>query len=202
MGGPIPTSLNSPGVRYAAIEAEAPKRSGDGVAKDVRVVQGADRFSMSIEASELRVGATVVDQALSGAYDALAQTSGLASAAFESAGKSDYLASIADATDVSPEATAGRILGGVTGYIFGAFQSNNPEFSKADFDKFHAAVSQGFEQGLREAADILRSMSVMTNEVSEDIAKTTEIVRDGLADFYDSIANSFGGPNPAMKAIA
>ena len=203
MGGPIQPNMNTAGARYAAMEPDAKKRAGDAAVRDVPVVESVDRFSLSVEAAELRVSATMVEQSLTGAYAALAeQGDALVSEAFEAAGKTEYMESIAGATDQSAEATAARILGGITGYIFGAFQDQNPEFTEEDFDKFHVAVTEGFEKGLREAADILRSMSVMTNEVSEDIAKTTEIVRSGLAEFYESIADSFGGSDPSLKAIA
>ena len=198
MGGTVPTTANA-GVRYAAMETEAPKRSRAGAATEAPAARAADRFTVSAEAFDLRVSSTSVDKALSGAYEALAARG---SVDFEAAGKTEYLESIANPTDLSPEATAGRILGGITGYIFGAFELNNPEFTAADFESFNAAVTEGFERGLRDAADILRGMSVMTNALSQDIAKTTELVRDGLASFYESIADGFSdsadaGPSPA-----
>jgi len=199
MGGTTPTSLNTAGVRYAAIEADTGKRTPDAAVKDVPVVQAADRFSLSVEASELTVSTTVVDQALTKAYEAM---SAGATAGFEAAGKTEYMESIANPTDLSAQATAGRIVGGITGHIFDAFQAQKPEFTAAEFDSFHAAVSDGFEQGLRDAANILRTMSVMTNGVSDDIAETTELVRSGLADFYDSIANSFAPNTPPLQALA
>ncbi len=199
MGGPVPTTLSTASVRYAAMEIEAPKRAGDGAVKDVPVVHSADRFTLSAGALKHRVSTTSTDQALAGAYEALAAEGHVD---FEAAGKTEYLESVANPTDLSPEATADRILGGITGYIFGAFEMNKPEYSAEDFDAFHVAVTEGFEKGLREAADILRGMDVMTNEVSENIAKMTELVRDGLANFYESIADGFNNDTPPLQVAA
>jgi len=209
MSGPTPTSLRHAGVRYSSLDVEVSRRRGDGASKNAAAVKAADRFTLSAKAANLRVSRTVVETTLSSGEASLASAdydtaltnayTELASSPFESAGKTEYLDSISNPSDLSAEATAGRILGGVAGYIFGAFQLQNPDFAFAEFEGFHAAVSEGFERGLRDAADILRGLSILTNEGSQGIAETTEIVRAGLADFYDTIADTFREP-PASAA--
>lgn len=124
---------------------------------------------------------------------------------FEKAGKSKYLESIANPTDTSPEATAGRILGGITGYIFGAWQLGRPNMTLGDFEEFEKAVLSGFERGLGEAKGIIDGQGKMNDELSSGIAKTEELVRAGLATFFEeqrtrlSSAASSGDDAPATS---
>lgn len=161
-----------------------------------------DSVSFSMSAFEMRQDAAVVEasithiegsiseaditSALAGAYEAM----GL----FEQAGRSEYLDSIANPTDLSAEATAGRILGGITGYIFDAFKLGNPDATAEEFEAFFAQVTKGFEQGFSEALDILGGMGALTDEVNKDVHRTAEIVREGLAKFHDEATSMFTTP--------
>ena len=83
---------------------------------------------------------------------------------FEQAGRSEYLASIAEPTDLSAEATADRILGGITGYIFGAFSLARGELDADDVEEFAARAREGLERGLREAGEILGAISQLRGD--------------------------------------
>ncbi|NQU42855.1 DUF5610 domain-containing protein [bacterium] len=114
------------------------------------------------------------------------ETSPAAQKLFQAAGKADFEASAAaSAADISPEATAGRIVDGITGYIFGAWKLRNPEMSETDFTKFRDLVMQGFEKGLQDAKDILTGLQVLDPELQESIGRTEELVRSQLQSFFD-----------------
>lgn len=121
---------------------------------------------------------------------------------FEKAGKSKYLESIANPADLSPEATAERILGGITGYIFGAWQLGRPNMTLADFEEFEKAVMSGFERGLGEAKDVIHGEGKLNDEMSGGIAKTEELVRAGLATFFEEQRTRLSGSNAATESTA
>jgi len=101
----------------------------------------------------------------------------------DQAGRGEYLRSIASPLDTSAEATAERILGGITGYIYGAFRLSRGELSEADLDSFARDASRGFEQGLGEARGLLEASSALSAGLATDIDTMAELVRDGLAAF-------------------
>jgi len=106
---------------------------------------------------------------------------------FEQAGRTGYLSSIANPTDLSPEATAQRILGGVTGYIFGAFQrSREGELTEAELGHFAREARRGLEQGLERSRDLLEALAFLSPELESDIDALAEQVRSGLDTFIDS----------------
>ncbi|MFP4381013.1 MAG: DUF5610 domain-containing protein [Candidatus Sumerlaeia bacterium] len=110
---------------------------------------------------------------------------------FEAAGKAEFQAANAPATDgaafdASPEATAGRIVDGITGYIFKAWQTQHPEMTEESFSEFQSQVMKGFEQGVEEAKDIITGLQAMTPETQESINQTESLVREQLDDFFNT----------------
>lgn len=105
-------------------------------------------------------------------------------ALFEAAGRSKYLDSIAQVTDLSPQATAQRILGGITGYIYGAFRLAHPGGTLEDFDRFAADVVRGFEAGLGQARSLIEGLAALTPELASGIGRTETLVREGLEVFF------------------
>lgn len=103
---------------------------------------------------------------------------------FDEAGRADYLSSIADPTDLSSAATAKRILGGITGYIYGGFKLANEELGLEEFEAFKSQVLDGFERGMAEAGRVLGALSVLDPELASDIAETERLVREGLDEFF------------------
>jgi len=104
---------------------------------------------------------------------------------FEQAGRSDYLSSIAGETDTSAEATAQRILGGVTGYIFGAFRLSRGELGAGDIDEFEREALRGFERGLGQARELIEGLGALTGDLDADISETARLVRDGIRSFAE-----------------
>lgn len=116
---------------------------------------------------------------------------------YERAGKSDYMASIADTSDRSADATAGRILGGITGYIYKAYQLGHPDMTAERFDAFQTQVLKGFDQGLSEAKGMISVAGLLDPAMTENIGKTEELVHRGLEDFFAREKERlFGTPKP------
>lgn len=89
--------------------------------------------------------------------------------------------------DVSPEATASRIVGLSTSF-YGAFKEQNSENEgSAVFDKFMATISEGIEQGFKEARDILEGMDVLKGDITSDIDTTYDLIQEKLAAFVTMI---------------
>jgi hypothetical protein len=108
---------------------------------------------------------------------------------FEEPDRSDYLGPLMGESrlggiDLSPEATAARILGGVQGYIYRAFMAQHPEATPEDFERFKDEVIRGFERGFYEARSILAGLSMLDAEQSEEIGQTEALVREGLEGFF------------------
>jgi len=121
---------------------------------------------------------------------------------FQAAGKADFEAKISQpGIDTSAEATAGHIVEGITGYIFGAFQLQNPDMTEADLLRFQEQVLSGFERGLEEAKDILSGLQVLTPEIEESIGQTESLVREQLDTFFEqTLAALREGKAPADEA--
>lgn len=85
--------------------------------------------------------------------------------------------------DNTPAGTAGRIVSLSTGF-FDAFKQQHPGENATDvLSKFMAVIRSGFEQGAKEAQDMLKGMGVLSGDIADNIDKTLELVRQGYADF-------------------
>jgi len=88
--------------------------------------------------------------------------------------------------DVSPEATATRIISLATGF-FHSFQQQNPDIAPEEsLNKFMSIISGGIEQGFTDARDILESLSVLDGKIATDIDSTYDLVQEGLKLFADN----------------
>ncbi len=91
--------------------------------------------------------------------------------------------------DVSPEATAERIVSQSTAF-FGAFQEQNPELSLEEaLTKFTEVISGGVDQGFTEARNILGALQVLEGDIASNIGKTYDLVQSGLAAFVENYSN-------------
>jgi len=91
--------------------------------------------------------------------------------------------------DVSPEATADRIVSLATGF-FNAFQQQNTSLTqKESLDTFMSIIRGGIDQGFSDARDILESLSVLDGNIATDIDSTYELVQVGLKDFVENTLN-------------
>jgi len=88
--------------------------------------------------------------------------------------------------DVSPEATAKRIVSQSTGF-FQAYQKQHPDKDAATAAKdFVELIGQGIERGFAEAREILSGLDVLQGEVAANIDRTHDLVQEGLKSFLDS----------------
>jgi len=85
--------------------------------------------------------------------------------------------------DVSPEATADRIVSFSTG-LFSLYQQQHPKLSEQEqLDKFLDVIGGGIDQGFSEAREILDGLGVLEGDIASNIDKTYELVQEGLAAF-------------------
>lgn len=91
--------------------------------------------------------------------------------------------------DVSPEATASRIVSMTTG-MFSLYQESNPELSfKEQVNRFIEIVKSGVDQGFGEAREILDGLGVLEGEIEQNIDSTYELVQKGLDAFRERQLN-------------
>lgn len=82
-----------------------------------------------------------------------------------------------------------RIMSLVT-QLFETFKKRHAgEDEGATLNDFMLTLRGGFEQGFKEAMDLLKAMGVMTNEMAADMTKVFEVVQQGFADFETAQAN-------------
>lgn len=105
-------------------------------------------------------------------------------------GESAAQAAFDSGLDVSPEATADRIVQGATGF-FSAYQEVHPELEgEAALTEFMQVIQGGIEKGFEEAKDILESLKVLEGEIAINIDMTYEHVQTGLQSFVDNYLSS------------
>ena len=106
-------------------------------------------------------------------------------------GKNAAQAAYESNLDVSPEATADRIVNGATAF-YTAFKTQNSELSdEASLTEFLSVIGSGIEQGFKEAKDILDSLSVLDGDIESNIGFTYDFVQQGLAHFKTQISTNF-----------
>ncbi len=85
--------------------------------------------------------------------------------------------------DNSAEATAQRIVQLSTGF-FEAYKKQHPGDDEAtSLKQFMSTIKGGFEQGFKEASNILSGLNVLNGDIASDIQKTYDLVQKGYADF-------------------
>lgn len=89
--------------------------------------------------------------------------------------------------DVSPKATAERILNGATSF-FNAYKEQNSDLSESEaLTQFMGVIRSGIDTGFGQARDVLESLSVLEDEIASNIDVTYDTVQTGLNDFSDKI---------------
>jgi hypothetical protein len=97
--------------------------------------------------------------------------------------------------DVSPEATAKRIISLATGF-FNAYQLQNDKTTPEDnLGNFISTISSGIDTGFKDARDILESLSVLNGKIATDIDSTYALVQEGIAEFADNFFNTVESTN-------
>ena len=92
--------------------------------------------------------------------------------------------------DISPEATAERIVSLSTAF-FGSYQKQHPELSQDDaLTKFTDIISGGINTGFGEARDILSGLQVLEGDIASNIDLTYELVQNKLTSFIQNFAQT------------
>ncbi|MBL4743708.1 MAG: DUF5610 domain-containing protein [Cycloclasticus sp.] len=121
--------------------------------------------------------ALVLKAALEGINEVLSATLGAGDNAIQDAYDSGL--------DVSPEATAGRIVSLSTAF-FSSYQVQHPGLEQGDaLQSFTALIREGIDKGFSEARDILDGLSVLEGDIASNIDKTYDLVQLGLDSFLE-----------------
>ncbi len=95
-------------------------------------------------------------------------------------------AAVKTGLDVSPEATADRIVSLATAF-FPAFQKSNPDESEEEaLTHFMDVIRSGIERGFAEARQILQGLSVLEGSIASNIDLTYDLVQEKLGAFQQS----------------
>jgi hypothetical protein len=87
--------------------------------------------------------------------------------------------------DVSPEATADRILSFSIG-LFPLYQQQRPELSEPEqAEQFAKIIGGGIDTGFSEAREILDGLGVLEGDIADNINKTYTIIQEELAAFRE-----------------
>lgn len=85
--------------------------------------------------------------------------------------------------DVSPEATAERIVSLSTAF-YSAFKEQNPnDDESSSLDNFLNTIGGGIDKGFEQAREVLESLKVLEGDVASNINETYDLVQDKLAAF-------------------
>lgn len=104
--------------------------------------------------------------------------------------KADLGISSNTSLDVSPEATANRIVEFAL-LAFSQFQENHPELSEEDVrNEFVNFIGKAIGKGVEEARDILTGLNALSEEVDTDITSTVDIINQRLKKFAEQGKNA------------
>lgn len=92
--------------------------------------------------------------------------------------------------DVSPEATAGRIVSLSTAF-FARYQEQNPDMElEEQIDNFLSIIGGGVDQGFAEAREILDGFGILEGGLESNINKTYDLIFEGFAKFRESLLDN------------
>ena len=103
--------------------------------------------------------------------------------------------------DNSPEATASRIVGMSTAFYDAYRQQNKLEDNEQSRAQFVDVIRGGFEQGFKEAQQVLAGLKVLGGDVAAGIDRTYELVMRGFDDFATVLQSQPGGPMPPVDPV-
>ena len=147
-----------------------------------------NQLNAAILQSALEVNLTAGNKPLSLVFKTALE--GINEALKETFGDNAIQAAYDSGLDVSPEATAQRIVSLSTAF-FGAYQEQHSEL---DQDQALAAFTEiirgGIDKGFAEARDILSGLNVLEGKIADDIDATYVLVQDGLTSFVKDYNSS------------
>lgn len=99
-----------------------------------------------------------------------------------------------DPSDVTPEATADRIVTGATGF-FGVFAAQNPDLDpEALLDEFMKTIRSGIERGYGEAFETLQGLGAFDIEgVQAGVEQTKRLIDEKLAAYEAEMRKKISG---------
>lgn len=104
-------------------------------------------------------------------------------------------------SDVSPEATAERIVGQFSRF-YDAFRMQHPEQDESTvLNNFIEIISSSIERGFSEARDILEGLEVLEGDIARDIDQTLALIREKLAAFEAMITDSSTDPEVQLDRM-
>lgn len=87
--------------------------------------------------------------------------------------------------DMSPEATAERIVDFATGFL-DAYKMQHSEMSDEEATKnFMELIRGAIDEGFAQAKDIITSLNAMSPELDNTITETYDLVQQGLDNFFN-----------------
>lgn len=91
--------------------------------------------------------------------------------------------------DVSPEATAERIVSMSTAF-FPSYFDQHPEMTEQEAaEEFTKLIGQGIDNGFAEAREILAGLNVLEGNIANNIDATYTLTQKGLQTFLESYTN-------------
>lgn len=86
--------------------------------------------------------------------------------------------------DVTPEATADRIVGFAMG-LYGKYQKQNPDMSEQELrDGFEQEIRQGIREGFGHARQVIGDLDAMSEDVATNVDLTWDLVQDKLESVF------------------
>lgn len=105
----------------------------------------------------------------------------------------DAIQTAAAQQDNSPEATAARIVSLSTAF-FDAYRQQHPDKTDEELiADFMSLIRKGFEQGFRDAQQILDGLGVLDGNIAAGIDRTYALVQEGYAEFESRYAQPATG---------
>jgi hypothetical protein len=108
---------------------------------------------------------------------------------------------LSGALDLSPEATAGRIVDFATSF-FGSFKANNADQGGgAQIDGFSQLIKDAVEEGFNQSRDVLEGIGKISGQLSSDMDRTFQLVIGGINNFADEQHQSLAVEPPPEEAV-
>ncbi|NOQ94908.1 MAG: hypothetical protein GQ547_09785 [Methylophaga sp.] len=185
----------SPNVRELAQADRKPAKTGDekdngrvGIGPEVSALAHA-RNTAKKELNAAILESTINANAASGSPQALvlkAALEGINDALRATMGDNAIQNTYDSGLDVSPEATAERIVSLSTAF-FSSYQEQHTELSQEEaLTKFVDLISGGIDTGFSEAREILSGLNVLEGDIATNIDSTYELVQEKLNAFLES----------------
>ncbi len=182
----------------AQVSGQAQAKKTDGIQDSVAVTVKKQLNKSILEAS-MNVSLSVGDQPMTLLFKTAIE--GVNKALEGQLGPDAIQHAYDDGLDVSPQATADRIVQMSTAF-FGKYQESHPDLSTEDaLNSFTKLISGGIDKGFKEARDILGGLNVLKEgNIAANIDATYDLVQKGLQAFVDSYKKTEQTVTPEASA--